>query len=53
MTAPRFPIEGHPFIAGGKILFLPDVGDEPNLRETPDADELGLDPEDLHDDEVW
>lgn len=53
---PRFPdprnLIGRQFISGGTIFLAGDV-DEPRLAATPDADELGLDPEEEEEDQVW
>lgn len=42
---------GRTFLAGGRIVFEtdPDGPEEPRLAAEPDADELGLDPNVMHD----
>jgi len=54
MTHPDPGVVGRQFLAGGRIVFLSDDDDAPQLAAEPDADELGLDPnlehhEQLHD----
>ena len=47
-SLPKLPdVKGRQFIAGGRIIFLGDP-DEPELSAEPDADELGLDPNQIN-----